>query len=76
VDPLIVSVALTGTRTTKEQNPHVPITPAEIVDTAVACREEGAAIVHIHARDRNGKMTQDPAIIEQTVTGMRPDPTF
>lgn len=70
-DRLIISAALTGTRGTKDQNPHLPITPNEIVEAAVACREEGAAIVHVHARDPDGRMTQDPAILAEIVSGIR-----
>jgi 3-keto-5-aminohexanoate cleavage enzyme len=61
MDKLILSVATTGSRTSREQTPHVPITPEEIADQAIACYAEGAAIVHIHVRDDNGVVTCDPA---------------
>ncbi len=42
-------------------SPHLPITPKEIADAAVAAAEAGAAIVHLHARDPvDGRPTQDP----------------
>nr|MDO8133624.1 3-keto-5-aminohexanoate cleavage protein [Candidatus Njordarchaeum guaymaensis] len=47
---VIISAALTGAATTKFQNPNVPYTPEEFADTVAKCREEGASIVHIHAR--------------------------
>jgi 3-keto-5-aminohexanoate cleavage enzyme len=59
-DPLIISAALTGSWPTKAQNPAVPITETEIADAAVACWREGAAIVHIHVRNEQGKVTCDP----------------
>jgi 3-keto-5-aminohexanoate cleavage enzyme len=60
-DALIVSVATTGSWPTKEQNPALPTTPEEIAADAVACRNEGAAIAHVHVRDDAGRVTCDPA---------------
>ncbi|MBI3979081.1 MAG: 3-keto-5-aminohexanoate cleavage protein [Chloroflexi bacterium] len=71
MEKLIVSVATTGSWSPREKTPHLPVTPHEIVEAAVASRSEGAAIVHIHARDRDGNMTQDPAILEEIVEGIR-----
>jgi 3-keto-5-aminohexanoate cleavage enzyme len=45
--PVIIEVALNGV-TTKEQNPNVPWTPAEIARSGLACLDAGAAIVHNH----------------------------
>ncbi len=61
MDKLIISVATTGSRTTRAQTPHVPITEEEIAEQAVACWREGAAIVHIHVRDEAGEVSADPA---------------
>jgi 3-keto-5-aminohexanoate cleavage enzyme len=59
-DPLIISVATTGSWPTKAQNPALPTTEEEIVASALACRTAGAAIVHIHVRDPDGRVTCDP----------------
>jgi len=48
---IILSVAVTGSRPTKEMNPAVPYTPKEIADAAVESHKAGAAIAHIHVRD-------------------------
>ncbi|GAB4315973.1 MAG: 3-keto-5-aminohexanoate cleavage protein [Promethearchaeota archaeon] len=48
---VIITAALTGAATRKEQNPAVPYTPEEYADTVAKCYEAGASIVHIHARD-------------------------
>jgi len=48
---LVISAALAGAFTRKEQNPAVPYTPEEFGDEAKKCYEAGAAVVHIHARD-------------------------
>lgn len=71
MDKLIITVAPTGSVPTQEMNPHVPVTPEEIAETALRCREAGASVFHIHARDRSGKPTLDPAVfarIYQLVT--------
>ena len=59
--PLIISAALTGSWPTKAQNPAVPISEEEIAAAAIDCAIAGAAIVHIHVRDDEGKVTCDPA---------------
>jgi uncharacterized protein (DUF849 family) len=49
-------------------SPHLPVTPAQIADAAVAAAEAGAAIVHLHARDPgDGRPTQDPALFREFV---------
>ena len=58
---VIVTCAVTGSIHTPSMSPHLPITPKEIADAAVAAAEAGAAIVHLHARDPvDGHPTQDP----------------
>jgi 3-keto-5-aminohexanoate cleavage enzyme len=57
---LIISAATTGSWPTKAQNPNVPTTPEEIAEAAIACGEAGAAIVHVHVRDEQEKVTCDP----------------
>lgn len=50
--PLIIEAAINGA-TSKEKNPHVPRTVDEIVESAFACLEAGAAIVHNHNDEPN-----------------------
>lgn len=59
---LIITVAPTGNVPTKEMNPSLPVTPEEILETAVRCRLAGASLIHVHARDRAGKPTLDPMV--------------
>ncbi len=76
--PLIVSVAPNGARKTKVDHPALPITPAEIARTAAECREAGAAMIHLHVRDAEGRHSLDPdhyraaiaAINRETAGGM------
>jgi uncharacterized protein (DUF849 family) len=50
---VIISCALTGSADTPGRNPAVPVTPAQIAQSALDARKAGAAIVHIHVRDPN-----------------------
>ena len=54
-EPLIVTVAPTGGVHGKEAHPGLPETPEEVAETAAACEEAGASIVHLHARRENGE---------------------
>ena len=60
---VIITCAVTGSVHTPTMSPHLPITPNEVADAAVGAAEEGAAIIHLHARDPNdGRPTPDPRI--------------
>lgn len=48
---VIITCAVTGNITTREQCPGLPVTPEEIAESALLAAEEGAAVVHIHVRD-------------------------
>lgn len=62
MDGLVITVAPTGSVPTKAMTPYVPLTPEEIAETAVTCREAGASVIHVHARDTEGKPTLDAAV--------------
>ncbi|MFH1080615.1 MAG: 3-keto-5-aminohexanoate cleavage protein [Pseudomonadota bacterium] len=55
----IITVAQTGALTKKNLNPNLPEQPEEIADSAYACFNEGAAVCHIHARDKDGENTSE-----------------
>ncbi len=59
VDPLIITVAPVGAEVTPDQTPHLPITPAQLGETARAVRAAGASIIHIHCRNDDGSNTHD-----------------
>jgi uncharacterized protein (DUF849 family) len=52
--PLILTVAPNGARRGKANHPAIPLTVPELVDTAAACLDAGAAMIHLHIRDRDG----------------------
>ena len=58
--PCIICVAITGSLPTKENNPAVPITVAEQIESTHEAFEAGATIAHCHVRDADGKPSSDP----------------
>ena len=58
-EKVVISAALTGALTTRDQCPAIPYTPEEIAEEAAAAREAGAAVAHIHARTPEGAPTFD-----------------
>jgi 3-keto-5-aminohexanoate cleavage enzyme len=69
---LVISAALAGAITTKENNPSVPYTAEEFGDEAKKCYDAGAAIVHIHARDpEKGNPTHDLDLIKAVLDNIK-----
>jgi 3-keto-5-aminohexanoate cleavage enzyme len=65
MEKLIITAALTGAQHGKAANPNLPEQPDEIVSQAIECWRAGAAIAHIHARDKNGRPTSEVAVFRQ-----------
>lgn len=59
MDKLIITCAISGAEVTKENNPAVPYTVQEMVEEAYQAYLAGASIIHLHAREDNGKPTQN-----------------
>ncbi|MBC7154517.1 MAG: 3-keto-5-aminohexanoate cleavage protein [Rhodobacteraceae bacterium] len=60
-EPCIICVAITGSLPTRKDNPAVPISVSEQIESTHAAFEAGASIAHCHVRDDEGKPTSDPA---------------
>jgi 3-keto-5-aminohexanoate cleavage enzyme len=69
-NPCIICVAITGSLPTKENNPAVPITIAEQIESTQESFEAGATIVHAHVRDDDGKPTSDPERFQRLKEGI------
>jgi uncharacterized protein (DUF849 family) len=66
--PVIITCAVTGSGDTTSVSPHVPITPKQIADDALAAHAAGAAIVHIHVRHpETGAPSRDLALYQDVV---------
>ncbi|MBW2204365.1 MAG: 3-keto-5-aminohexanoate cleavage protein [Deltaproteobacteria bacterium] len=72
MDRVIITAAITGSRTTRDVAPYIPITPEEITQSSIECWNAGASIVHIHVRDpKTGLGTQDLELFRQVVDPLR-----
>ena len=70
-EPCIICVAITGSLPTKSDNPAVPISVAEQIESSQEAFEAGASIVHCHVRDDEGRPTSDPERFARLMEGLR-----
>lgn len=71
MDPVVIAVAITGSVPRKRDNPAVPTTPAEQVESTHAAYEAGASLVHIHVRAPDESPSSDPALFARVQEGVR-----
>ena len=69
--PCIICVAITGSVAQKSDNPAVPISIAEQVDSTHASFDAGATIAHCHVRLEDGAPTSDPDRFARLMEGIR-----
>ena len=69
--PVVVAVAITGSVPRKKDNPAVPTTPAEQIESTHQAFEAGATIAHIHVRNPDESPSSDPALFAQVQEGLR-----
>src|SRR5664279_208365 len=67
----LVTVAPTGAETAKADAPSLPVTLDELIDTARACQQAGAAVIHVHLRDAQTRPTLDVGYAREVVTALR-----
>jgi 3-keto-5-aminohexanoate cleavage enzyme len=64
---LIINVAPTGSFMNRQQNPGQPYTMEENVKAAIEAHKAGAAVWHVHARDKDGTPSKDPHVLKETI---------
>jgi len=69
--PAIITVAITGSVPKKENNPAVPITVSEQVESTHEAFEAGATLAHCHVRNDDGSTTSDPEKFARLLEGLR-----
>lgn len=69
--PAIITVAITGAVPTKEDNPAVPITVSEQIESTHAAYEAGSSLVHVHVRNDDGTSSSDPDKFAALQEGIR-----
>lgn len=60
MDPVVIAVAITGSVPRKKDNPAVPITPVEQIESTHQAYEAGATLAHIHVRNDDESSSSDP----------------
>jgi 3-keto-5-aminohexanoate cleavage enzyme len=70
-EPCIITVAITGSLPQKKDNPAVPITVAEQIESTHEAYDAGASLVHLHVRNDDGSPTSSPERFEQVMAGIR-----
>lgn len=69
---VFITCAVTGSGGTQDRSPHVPRSPAQIAESAIAAAKAGAAIVHCHVRDpETGKPSRDGALYREVTERIR-----
>ena len=69
--PCVLAVAITGSVPRKRDNPAVPTSPEEQVESTQAAYEAGASLVHIHVRNPDESPSSDPALFARVQEGVR-----
>ncbi|MEQ6916462.1 3-keto-5-aminohexanoate cleavage protein [Halomonas aquatica] len=70
-NPCIICVAITGSLPRKENNPAVPVTIQEQIESTQAAFEAGATIAHCHVRNDDQTPTSDPEKFARLLEGLR-----
>lgn len=70
-NPCIICVAITGSVPTKANNPAVPITVSEQIESTHEAFDAGAAIAHCHVRNDDGTTTSDPEKFARLMEGLK-----
>ncbi len=73
---IIISAAISGSGPSENKTPHLPITPKQLAEEAIAVAKAGAAIAHIHVRDpKTGAASRDIQLYKEVVDRIREQAT-
>jgi 3-keto-5-aminohexanoate cleavage enzyme len=70
-DPAILTAAICGAETTREQTPYLPISADELAEEAAKCAAAGASVIHLHVRRADGSPTQERALFDKAIRAIR-----
>ncbi len=69
---VFITCAVTGSGATQDKSPHVPRSPQQIADSAIAAAKAGAAVVHCHVRDpETGAPSRDTKLFREVTDLIR-----
>jgi uncharacterized protein (DUF849 family) len=66
-EKVIITTAVTGSVNIPSQSPYLPLSAEEVAEAAIESVEAGSAIVHLHAREPDGRPTPDPDVFEKII---------
>jgi 3-keto-5-aminohexanoate cleavage enzyme len=69
--PVVITIAPTGAEVTRQDNPALPHTPAEIAADVLACAEAGASVAHLHVREEDGTPSARAELFSETIALIR-----
>src|SRR3954465_15011318 len=69
--PVVIAVAITGSVPRKKDNPALPVTVPEQIESTHEAFEAGASLVHIHVRNPDESSSSDPELFAQVQDGIR-----
>lgn len=69
--PVVVTVAVTGADVTRENNPNLPYTTAEIAASSIESAAAGATVVHLHVREDDGTPSGRPELFKDVIERIR-----
>lgn len=68
--PAIITVAITGAVPRKADNPAVPVTPSQQIESTHEAYEAGASLVHVHVRNPDESSSSDPDLFAEVQEGI------
>lgn len=68
---VIVTAAIVGAETTREQTPHLPLSADELADEAARCADAGASVIHLHVRNPDGSASQSRDLFAAAIEKIR-----
>ncbi|WAL68536.1 3-keto-5-aminohexanoate cleavage protein [Amycolatopsis cynarae] len=69
-EKVIITTAITGSVNIPSQSPYLPLSAEQVADAAVQAVEAGSAVVHLHAREPDGRPTFAPAVFQRIIDGI------
>lgn len=69
--PIVIAVAITGSVPRKKDNPAVPVTVSEQIESTHEAYEAGATLVHLHVRNPDESSSSEPSLFADVLAGIR-----
>lgn len=71
MNPVIITAAICGAELTRDDTPYLPVTAEELAEEAWKSQQAGAAVIHLHVRDSQGRPTQDKEVFRTAIEAIK-----